>query len=326
MVAGTHNDAALGRLAECCIAMARGMLSTRLHRYGVLIERAGLEPADVAVMSVEDLFETREGTACFELVRYFGAADRTALAPEETLIHLRRLQYVKVMQTISVVAGEADPEFGKILRSSRDAARDEHSWHRSQLFNDAVLHLPEARDACLHLPPMPEDVLLPLLSQRARVSASIKELMTAMLEIVASQHEYRKALSLSSMCIVLRDYFQSLQFLGLRASAADVRQAESWQWDGCRDEAIDALDRKLVQRYVRRGQLDANAASGFLRAARALLDDSLIAEPRPLFHYFKEQFPESTSETYRANGRTRFEYAMAMARELFCDLCKRRME
>jgi hypothetical protein len=313
-------------MAEFCIAMARGMLSTRLHRYGVLIERAGLEPSDVAVMSVEDLFEIREGTPCFELVRYFGADDRRALTPEETLIHLRRLQYVKVMQTISVVAGEADPEFGKILRLARDAAREERRWHRAPLFNDAVLHLPEARDACLHLPPMPEDILLHLLSRRARSSASIKELMTAMLEIVAAQHEYRKALSLSSMCIVLRDYFQSLQFLGLRASAAEVRQAETWQWDGCKDEAVAALDRKLVHRYVRRGQLDETTAEGFLRAARALLDDSLLAEPRPLFHYYQEQFPASTPEAYRANGRTRFEYVMAMARELFCDICKRTME
>ena len=167
--------------------------------------------------------------------------------------------------------------------------------------------------------------MLAELSRRARPSESIKQLVTHLLEIAAEQDACRKACSMYSICSVIREYFLHLRWTAEHADDADIQADAALEWPACVEAAVVRLREGLLRQYRERDVFDAAQAALCEHAARRMLEDLPRQGARRFFEYFREQFPDTTYEQYRANGRARFEYIMHCAKEQFFAVCRERI-
>jgi hypothetical protein len=315
----SRNDSALSALFCYCASMAKQILQSYYWRNTFTFERAGMSIDDVAALSVEELFLPRGTVQCHELRTYFGSQDVDPVEspPEEIVLSLRKIVSKKVSQTVSEIIGQTDTAYRKIHRSVVELIRGSTDWKRKAYFHDDILfRLPED-EANLHAPEIPHDELLVLMHAHAQPDDEIESVLHAIFEQLEHREEYKKAVSLVSLCNTLREFYTRFFAHTVQSDSHDPEYAHDIDAKSMIDQTANAMRQGMLSGYLRSGQIGDEDIQRIETAIRSMLSDLVAKEPRRLFDYYHEQFPEFSYIQYRANGRARFEYIMQQSRDRF---------
>lgn len=290
----------------------------------MVIGKAGYSIEDCAVMSNEELFNSRNGIRAYELVQFFRErfGDRADVPSEECLIALRTILYRKVRQTIVDIAGEVDPIYRKVLRNITDILKRKPDVFQSRsFFNDSLIyHKAWSTRLDLHKPEMPGDELLTVLSSHETSDKDTSGLIDLLLRVVQEDESSRNAISKSTIAAVLREFYLIYSDENDRAEPSTLMNSLEFELPDAIDRTIDYLRSDILKKS---GPDYEEEVAYYSRSVRSMLEDICQQNARRLFDYFHEQFPSCSYKEYRKNGRNRFEYVMHQAKEYFFGECKK---
>ncbi|MBR9979381.1 MAG: hypothetical protein KFH87_14965 [Bacteroidetes bacterium] len=344
----------LNHLVHRSIHIATGMLQSIFSRYKLLLDQAGYSIESAAARSIESMFLPLHGIPCLQLekrLRYEisvwetrhtpdiitdGAGDTvstvmpvmeeiTVPPAEDCPQLLDRCVYSAILLWIPEMLGEFDPQFRKILRMVNETISKNPRYSKQPSAYDDVISRGVVSDENEMLPSLPNDELLARLAREASPTQSTASLLDSCFDILQADPDVRHQLSINSLVTVLRDLFH----LHWRFVEEDRLERES-------ANPFHQLDRELIiepivtrisdtilQSYVDRDIFDNAKKAHYRNAVRNMLND--LAEGRPVrwFDYHEHEFPDISYEVYREIRRSRFEYVLGNARELFILRCQK---
>lgn len=348
---GSMTTGQLNRLVHRSIHIAAGMLKSIFNRYHLLLEQAGYSTESAAARSVENLFLPLQGRPCAQLdkrLRYEisvwearrtsdtitgDAGDTVSTVMEEIIVPpaedcpqlLDRCVYSAIMMWIPEMLGEFDPQFRKILRMVNETISKNPEYSKQPSAYGDVISRGVVSDENEMLPSLPNNELLVRLAREVSSEQSTAVLMDSCFNILQADPHIRHQISVNSLVTVLRDLF----YLHWRFFEDDKLEGE------LAEDPFHQLDRELIiepivthisdtilQSYVARGICDSADREHYRNAVHNMLND--LAEGRPVrwFDYHAHEFPDISYEAYRETRRSRFEYILGNAREMFVLRCQ----
>ena len=317
LLSGEDRDRDVMLLARACQSIAKSLIGQHHSRHLRHFSLAEYNTESFAWRCVEDLFLTREGVRCRELQRYLAGIfpDMSAAEAEDVAVALRAVVSRKIAQTIPELYGELDQDFRKILRNVTRYVRYCAGFSLLQSVSGMHVSRVNAHAPLLHLPACPGDELLRLLCLRGRPGQSTTMLVDHVFDILADQSQFRRAIPLLALTALLRDFYALFKPDADLAADAFAFSMEREELRVRISSALHFVSTGLLARYLQRGALTSETADRFLELLRCVLDDVAEGENKPLFDYFKVQFPAHSYDEYRTHWRGKVEYLVSIAKE-----------
>ena len=319
----------LARFINGCIGISRSILSTMYWKQLAHFIKSGYTPTSVACRCIEKLFLPRNGITCYELHRFFSAKweDLSLVPVEEVTLTLHHLLRNKLSQQFSELYGELDPQYKKILRNIHVAINKSGGFRLLQHVKGTYMHRASEAKLSLELPSFPLDALLQELMQHARAGDDVPDLVDKIFLILRAQSSYRRALLVSDITAVIRDFYfiHYRHFVEAEGEEQPEAHDEKLFLDILRRlsrETVAVIEKTVLCNQIHKSKITSADSGKLTQAMQRYLEDICQKETKSLFEYYVEQFPETTHAKYRTVIRKRFEYLMARTKEEFIARCK----
>jgi hypothetical protein len=317
LVDGTSSTADASCVINHCygIALAYLRVSSSATRY--LLSRLDLRIEDAAFDVIADLFARGSDSSFPVLARWWKSVPVAAKSSsEDTILAIRRLVIGAVHQRFFQMYREVDPHLAKIIRNIKLALKRHPTARRVTIGNDSWVTHRACKVPGADRPPMPHELLLPEVFDAILPRATLRDMLSAIAEVVQRQEGYRKCVTLVEAAVIVREIYQSAARLYEEPSVPDG--LSSGEIASLVERALRAVCQNTLARYRRRGVLTPDEVraleSALPEVFRAIHVDG--AERRENYAILKRYLPDLTSARYKEKYRTILEYLVRNAKQL----------
>lgn len=306
-------------------------------KYQMICGKAFVEEADLhqiedlALDCIADMFARNEHGEFFRI--------KTALSQYSEPLddHIKMLKFLrgiiikKTIQDLSRIFRDRSPDSAKIIRNIRVCIHPLKLFSGFRLNRREYIYSKGMRESGLrkNKPPMPEELLRRSYLDVYKIKDEFPQIISKMLCIVEAGERYQNYLAIYTILHIVRDLrIKSVEhhFSGMRTlTPADEFLLK--QMDQARDRALRGIEKKINDHYLRNRLLSGEQASIYLRALNDLLDDMTHSEKtKSHFKQLRFYIPQLTTERYRKEHRTIFEYLARWAVKFYRQELKNLME
>ncbi len=206
ILAGSHSRKELNCLIGVSHSLAASFLASKATTES-LISVYDLTTSDLAYDCIADLFQEDGDGKYRQLQAYFAGLSIATARDEEILIHLRRLVFSKVNQSIFRLYSEADPSLSKILRNIKLAIHSLKNFEEIERFGEPCI-VPSLCDTLVHLPPFEREELEHCFLHIARGDELIPDLLAKLSLLLREQIERCRILPFVGVGILFRTVYE----------------------------------------------------------------------------------------------------------------------
>jgi hypothetical protein len=268
-----------------------------------------MAPADIAYDCIADLFRRGESGALVHFTSYFEGIPIRQSSDDELLIHLRRLVFSAVNQSIFRLYNEIDPSLGKILRNIRISIQTLQNFAEIERFgeNHIVPGLCDPLEQLL-VPDREtlESALLPLTTGRE----NIPELLSRLSLYLRRQSCHSRIVSLVEVALAFRSVYtakrdreEQTEQSDEELQKSDMRATIRWACGQVREQMRPA--------YVGKGKVTHEQFSQYIEAIGVYLIGKAGADGTgdlSLYECCLRATPSMGREEFRTVHRSRLEY------------------
>lgn len=318
---GIPDEGELIPFIRLCTRLAMGYLRMKIakgYRIGESLFMTDSEMEDIAVDCLADLFERNQTGEYVQLRRYFQPQLASTEDAESWLIAVRKLVVSRTEQALYRIFRERDPETAKIYRNIKLAVihHPELELHNTP---SATLIIIDQTKTLRHshspgIDALAFEAMTPRLLAELSASDTIPELIQKCLTVIRSCKNPPYAVTLASMATLLSRFRIEIQRADGRISQDAENPDESLVKNELRQKLKQlqkSLFKKIDDDYVKTRKINPDTALGLKNAISDITEDMLHGDTdQSYYQYINTHLPKLTSQEYRENLRTRFEYFM----------------
>lgn len=269
----------------------------------------GMSPGDIAYDCIADLFRRGDSGAFVHFTSYFEGIPLDQSSDDELLIHLRRLVFSAVNQSIFRLYNEIDPSLGKILRNIRISIQTLQNFTEIERFGESHI-VPGLCDPLEHLlvPDREtlESALLPLSTGRE----NIPELLSRLSLYLRGQRCHSRIVSVVEVALAFRSVYTAKRDRGEQTEQSDEELQKSdlratIRW------ACGQIQERMRPEYVGKGKVTQEQFSRYIEAIGVYLIGKAGADGTgdlSLYESCLRVDPGMGREEFRTRHRSRLEY------------------
>ncbi|MDI6803913.1 MAG: hypothetical protein QME58_08705 [Bacteroidota bacterium] len=306
-----------------CYDLALPMIRKKINNSKMNPLTVGMNASDLVYDCLGDLFNRDTSGNFKQLQRYFHNKfeNLNIVTEEQIIIALRQLLFKKIEQNIIRIYSEIDPIYGKILRNVKLGIENSTSLKMVERFGENYITLKN-----VHLNENLQAINCEWLKQELARAVSIHDKIPTMLkklyEIINSQIEYNKIVSLDNVVRL----FKEIYHVGWKLERAEEEIYEcTTDIDDIIKIAEDVCQKiksELYSTYVESGKKCENVFNCYIYALR----DVLIAEygngetiQGTYYDFLNSKLTEITKDSYISEHRTVFEYIAKLGKGKMLD-------
>lgn len=305
---------------KIAVAVVRLKISSQAFDPG----RFGLTAEDFAYDSIADLFVQDQDGRFRPLVRYFGKIDCFPnWNNEEALGSLRRLIGYAVNQRIVMCYRESDPSLARLIRNIKMAVKSHATATMRELDGEKVIAPRGSLSLNEHLPEVAPELLEIDLRHRIAGHISVNKILTAIIEVLSEQADYRKMYSIVGAALLIRSITLSRINTG-----GDAQEEEFFSDDELFtliDAAVKSVRESQGEKYVSHAKAEPDEVDSFCKTMRDILRFEFIGGngvDKSYYEIMKSHRPEITELIYRSKYRHVIEYMTKLARESLVEVLR----
>jgi len=201
---------AVEELIACCRKIAVVFLRKKEQHGRLNLRILGLNLEDAAIDCISELFSRDESGSLIQIKTYFDGLAADQLSEQDLLIHLRRIVFSRVNQSIFKRYKEADPSLGKILRNLKLALQTMQMFRIVDRFGEPCL-IPATGETLEHLPALDASDLDSLLRRYAHGNEDIPTLLAHLSRALREQSAASRIVPLMAAAQTIRTLYETAQ-------------------------------------------------------------------------------------------------------------------
>jgi hypothetical protein len=301
-------------IVNLCHKIAVAYLRVKQMGWKMNASHLGLSLDDIAFDAIAELFR-RDPLGRFVCSRSFPPADFPTLSEADALSRLRAIVIGAVNQQLFRFYGMADPSLARILRNIKLALKDHATATRIQLKGDHAICPRSAESIREHLPPIPPELLAPLLYDRIHARTSLRDSLSALVDVLSTQTEYRRAYGLLDTAMLIRSVQIALYEDKVdEAPPTGLTEEEVQQMV---DSVLALLKKNPGDAYLRRGRLSESELGSHLCTVRDVLlgkNGHANAGNDSAYVLLASHLPGLTPRQFNDHHRVILDYLLKLAR------------
>ncbi|MDI6804395.1 MAG: hypothetical protein QME58_11210 [Bacteroidota bacterium] len=298
------------------------------YAYGAHIQyRYGISVDDMAYDSIAELFSRDDKGNFTELKRYFNKlGNLSVLSDDELFVGLRRLVFSATNVRFFKIYGELDAALSKIIRNIKLTLKN-HTSVKAIVHNEENFLAPRhTENLLLDLPFIPEEILSPEFYDRVSSKSSLRDMLTAIGDILAEQTNYKKIASLIEVSLLIKEAYATD---AIRKMDNEEVFAEEMifnnQIKSIAQKVVSGLKTQYSSRYIEKKKLSPKDVSAIFNAAEEIVINHFClgdGDPASYFATLQKQLSDLDKENYSDKYRVILEYLAKMAKNQLSDILK----
>ncbi|MBX3006800.1 MAG: hypothetical protein KF816_02115 [Melioribacteraceae bacterium] len=290
------------KIASICLRSHHLSDCTRFSNQGLTLE-------DIAFDAVSPLFIKRNCESELPLKRALLNWDKPIDSEQEAYFFLSQLIGSRVEQEISKKLKEADPFFGKILRSINYTI-EKRGYSKTPYFG--VIHVVENSSVIVNqLPPEPE-FIESLQNELFRLSND--QIVSSLFEFIKNETDYFPAIPLNALVKRIKEfhahYFDSLH------SSNEIKIDEKMDVEHITNTSLEQTITRLNDFYFYKGKINAEEAIVYESVLKNYADDLKDGGvSRGLYEYFNTHMSDLTREDFYKKYYQNLDYLIRLLKK-----------
>jgi len=239
----------LSEFVNICHKIAQAIVRMKISSQAFDPGRFGLTAEDFAYDSIADLFAQDQKGRFGSLVTYFGKSESFQnLNNDETLGSLRRLIGYAVNQRIVMCYRENDPSLARLIRNIKIALKS-HATAAIQESNGDKVIVPKGNVLLNeNFPEMAPELLEIDLRRVMTGRTSLNGVLTAMIEVLREQNDYRKTYSVVGVALLIRSI--NLSWISTMQDSEEGKFFSDDELSRFIDDAVKSVRENQGEKYV----------------------------------------------------------------------------
>jgi len=313
----TVTSSKLLKLVHLTRKIAETFLLQYRSRFLILCEQSGVTFSDLATDCVAEMFHG-QGKGRFPRLEQFLAslpASPELMAPVDIFFAYKSLVIDVTKARLARAFSEIDPQGARLTRNVKEAIkRGGVSLQLAKTLRGYLMH-PIGIDPPQPGEPWPINLMERQLLQWTKAD-KIPDILKSTAEILTSQHEYQKWIYLNEYVSVLKGYFASLNLSEFDTGNTQLSEISDVDLLILKDRALKAVQKKVITTYLDRVSVEEGRA--LVRTVNSIMEEWI--NQKDITNSYAAHAARAFSITegeYRAKWRTKVEYLVKIAKEVF---------
>ncbi len=318
---------AVNEFVHLCHKMALAYLRTKILSDRYSKKQFGINLDDLALDVIADIFARDNNGKFVEIHKYFKQlGDLSVFSDDEIFTSLRRLVLGAANVRFFNIYGELDNALSKIIRNIKLTLKN-HSSVITFVHNQENFLAPRnTENLLLDLPFIPEEILSPEFYDRVSSKSSLRDMLTAIGDVLKEQKNYKKIASLIEVALFIKEAYatDSLNKMGNEEISAEEMIFND-QIKSIAQEIVSNLKTQYSSRYVEKEKLSKTEIAAIFKATEEILINQFClgdGDPATYYNTLHKQMKNLDKEIYSGKYRVILEYLAKMARNQMSDILK----
>jgi hypothetical protein len=293
--------------------------------------RFGIDINDLAFDVIADLFARDNNGKFVEINKYFKQfGDLSVISDDELFVGLRRLVFSATNVRFFKIYGELDTALSKIIRNLKITLKN-HSSVKAIVHNEENFLAPRhTENLCLALPSIPEEILSPEFYDRVSSKSSLRDMLTAIGDVLKEQNNYKKIASLIEVAVLIKEAYASdaIRIMGNEEVSAEEIIFND-QIKSIAQEVVSNLKTQYSSRYIEKEKLSKTEIAAIFKATEEILSNQFCLgddDPATYYNTLHKQMKNLDKEIYAGKYRVILEYLAKMAKNQMSDILKEELK
>ncbi len=318
---------AVNEFVQLCHKMADAYLRTKLLSNRYSENRFGINIDDLAFDVIADIFARDNNGRFVEIHKYFKQfGDISVISDDEFFAALRRLVLGATNVRFFQIYGELDNPLSKIIRNIKLTLKN-HSSVITFVHNQKNFLAPRnTENLLLDLPSIPIEILSPEFYDRVSSISSLRDMMTAIGDVLKEQKNYKKIVSLIEVALLIKEAYASDAIIKMENEEFSVDEIIfNDQIKSIAQDVVSSLKIQYSSRYIEKEKLSKYEITAILGTTEEILINQFCLGDGDSASYYatlQKQFGGLNKEIYAKKYRVILEYLAKMAKSQMSDILK----
>lgn len=321
----------INELVNISHKIALAYLRTKFLSNKYVENRFGINIDDLAFDVIADIFARDNNGKFVEIDKYFKQfGNLPVLSDDELFAGLRRLVFSATNVRFFKIYGELDTALSKIIRNLKITLKN-HSSVKVIVHNEENFLAPRnTENLLLDLPFIPEEILSPEFYDRVSSKSSLRDMLTAIGDVLEEQKNYKKIASMIEVAILIKEAYatDSLNKMGNEEISAE-QTIFNEQIKSIAQEVVSSLKTQYSSRYVEKEKLLKTEIAAIFNATEEIIINHFCSGDGDLASYFsivQKHSNDLTKDIYLSKYRVILEYLAKMAKNQMSDILKEELK
>ncbi|MDP2208315.1 MAG: hypothetical protein Q8K98_06030 [Bacteroidota bacterium] len=322
---------AVNGFVHLCHKMAVAYLRTKFLSNKYSENRFGINIDDLALDVIADIFARDNNGKFVEIHKYFKQfGNLSVLSDDELFAGLRRLVFSATNVRFFNIYGEFDPALSKIIRNIKLTLKD-HTSVKVIVHNEENFLAPrQTANLLLSLPFIPEEILSPEFYDRVSSKSSLRDMLTAIGNVLEEQKNYKKIASLTEVAVLIKEAYASdaIRKMGDEEFSAEEIIFND-QIKSIAQEVVSNLKTQYLSRYIEKEKLSKIEIAAIFKATEEILINQFCSgngDPASYYATLQKQLRDLNKEIYSGKYRVILEYLSKLAKNQMSDILKEELK
>lgn len=318
---------AVNEFVQLCHKMAIAYLRTKILSNRYSENRFGINLNDLALDVIADIFARDNNCKFVQIHKYFKQfGNISVISDDELFAGLRRLVLGSTNVRFFQIYGELDDALSKIIRNIKLTLK-KHSSVITFVHNGENFIAPRnTENLLLDLPSIPIEILSPEFYDLVSSKSSLRDMLTAIGDILDGQKNYKKIVSLIEVALLIQEAYATDCINKMRSEEVSPEQMIfNDQIKSIAQEVVSSLKTQYSSRYVEKEKLSKTEIAAIFKTTEEILINQFClddGDPATYYNTLYKRMKNLDKEIYAVKYRVILEYLTKIAKNQMSDILK----